>query len=477
MKNMGLVFILALAVRVAVIGHWQFDGLYGQDAFAYFDQAVAISTTGIPPTNFFWPNGYPLLMALAMFIVGKSALAGQLISVVCGAALAPLAYMLARELFPQSSSRAGLIGGLIIAVAGQPILSSIVVMADMPALFWATLSAWMLVRAWRQSRSQAWLIAAGLTLGLAIVTRWLFILLVPVFGLYVLYQLRRAAAWKLIALPIACGALIVVPQVMISLNRPEGLLHSWLLGWSPANALRSTFDNVDGHFEYKLPTGIYYAEPAGNPAYLFPLFGLAAVWGIVRLWRTRRWDALILLVGWSGLVYVFLAGIPYQNFRFGLTLYTPIVVLAGFGASDLWDRVHVRWIVPAIMAASLIAMLLWAYPLLNDFLTQQNQSKAVVQQVEQQLPPDATLITFGLTLTARHYTHLDVIELFDQTADSLDTLARHRSPTFLLIDMANIEQQWRGREPDVNVRWLRDHTTLMPVAVYLSYTLFQVRWP
>jgi 4-amino-4-deoxy-L-arabinose transferase-like glycosyltransferase len=478
MKTFGALFLVALAIRLAAISHWQFDGLYGQDAFAYFDQAVAISTTGTPPLNFFWPDGYPLLSAFSMMIIGRTALAGQLVSVLCGAALAPLACLLARELFPQAHPRAGLIAGLIVAVAGQAILSSIVIMADILALFWATLSAWLLVSAWRRSRSGWWLIGAGLTLAMAIITRWLFVVLVPAFGLYALYQIQRHHRWwRLIALPIISGALIVLPQVLLSLNRPEGLVHSWLLGWNPVNAVRRQFDNVDGHFEYKLSTGVFYTEPAGHPAYLFPLLGLAALWGIYRLWGNRDWGALILLIGWGGAVYLFLAGIPYQNFRFGLTLYTPIVLLAGLGTSDLWDRVRVRWIVPAMTALSLIGMLLWAYPMLNDFLTQQNQTKAIVYQVAQSLPPDATLVTFGLTLTAQHYTHLDVIELFNQTADSLDALTRDRSQTFLLIDVANIDQQWRGREPDVNVRWLHDHTTLIPITSYQSYTLFQVRRP
>ena len=39
----------------------------------------------------------------------------------------------------------------------------------------------------------------------------------------------------------------------------------------------------------------------------------------------KDWGPLILLLGWGGLVYLFLAGIPFQNFRFGLTLYPPFV--------------------------------------------------------------------------------------------------------------------------------------------------------
>ncbi|HXV97727.1 MAG TPA: hypothetical protein VEC93_04825, partial [Anaerolineae bacterium] len=81
-KTALLLFLLALTIRLAVIFFWQFDGLYGQDAYAYFQQATAITKNlpqgQAPPADFFWPNGYPLLIAFFMVFVGQDAWAGQL---------------------------------------------------------------------------------------------------------------------------------------------------------------------------------------------------------------------------------------------------------------------------------------------------------------------------------------------------------------------------------------------------------------
>ncbi|HEY4688190.1 MAG TPA: glycosyltransferase family 39 protein [Anaerolineae bacterium] len=465
-------FLVALLIRVAVTVGWQFDGLYGQDAFAYYQQSIAIADRlprgELPPTDFFWPNGYPALAAMFMGVFGRSPLAAQLASLLTGAALAPLAYWLCRDLFPSAHSRAGIVSGLIIAVAGQPILSSVSIMADMPALFWATLAAWLLVRS-----SAGHLLAAGAALALSIVSRWLYVLLVPAFAVYALGQLRQRRAWWLILLPALSAALILLPQVSLSLNRPEGLLHSWLLGWNPTNAFRSQFDNVDGHFEYALPVGLFYAQPAGHPAYLFPLFGLAALWGIAWAWRERaRWP-LALLVGWSAAVYLFLAGIPYENFRFGLSLYLPLVALAGVGVSDLWQRFARRWIVPAGVALSLVGMSVWSYSMLGEFLTTQNASKTIAYRVEQLVPQDATLISFGLTLTLQHYTRLNVVELYYQNAASLDDLTRRNPTVYVLLDVENVNGQWRGHEPGVSFDWLMAHTTMSPIATFPPYTLFK----
>ncbi|NJN99668.1 MAG: hypothetical protein HC875_38985 [Anaerolineales bacterium] len=103
MKPWLILFLIALFIRLAAVFFWQFDGLYGQDAYAYWQQAVAITQTlpygQPPPTDFFWPNGYPLLIAIWMFILGQTAWAGQLPALLCGAALSPLVFFLSRDLF------------------------------------------------------------------------------------------------------------------------------------------------------------------------------------------------------------------------------------------------------------------------------------------------------------------------------------------------------------------------------------------
>jgi hypothetical protein len=572
MKTTATLFLIALIIRLGVIFLWRFDGLYGQDAYAYFNQASAI-LENLPkgeslPTDFFWPNGYPLLIAFFMPWVGQTALAGQLATLLCGAALAPLAYLLSRDLWlnelrmcfrssartsfgrksgpplpdmairqehlkhalgadnhgPRTMNdlighRAGLIAGLIIAVAGQPILSSVVIMADVPALSWATLTTWLVVRAvnFEQKRREAeelerqsdllpitnyqypkgtmlpitlHFLAAGAVLALAIISRWLYVLVVPALGLYTLFSIhqRRIPWWS--ALPaILSGAILLAPQLWLSFNKPEGLTHSFLLSWSPAHFWQRQFENTEGHFSYLLPMALFYAQPAGHPAYIFPLLGLASLWATWRLWQMKWWKPLILLIGWAAPVYIFLAGISFQNFRFGLTLYLPLVILTGFGLSDLLSRgednrrvtpasrplpLHSPAVLRLVIALSLVGMLAWAYPMLDNFLTAQNQSKMIARQVEQTLPPEATLITFSLTLTLQHYTQLQTLELFYLNEDTLKTLIQSPHPLYVLLDVGNIETQWRDKTPQLNYQWLVENTTLTEIKAFPPYTLFKV---
>jgi 4-amino-4-deoxy-L-arabinose transferase-like glycosyltransferase len=519
-KTALLLFLLALTIRLAVIFFWQFDGLYGQDAYAYFQQATAITKNlpqgQAPPADFFWPNGYPLLIAFFMLFVGQDAWAGQLATLLSGALLPPLAYLLSRDLFTNEFEKnnnliirnsSGLFAGLIIAVAGQPILSSVVIMADMPALFWATLAAWLVVRGVQFEQggifSPALLfLAAGAALALAIISRWLYALIVPALIFYVSFNywranLARQFRWQPL-LAVFSGVIVLAPQLWLSLNKPAGLAHSFLLGWSPAHFWQRQFENSEGYFSYLLPMALYYAQPAGHPAYIFPILGLASLWAIWRLGQARQRGPLILLLGWAAPVYIFLAGISFQNFRFGLTLYLPLVILTDYGLNDLLGRgagergdrgeftpapplraegplwVRSPAAIKTTIILSLLGMLAWAYPMLHNFLTAQNQSKIIAAQVEHTLSPEATLITFGLTLTLQHYTRLQTLELFYLDETSLKTITESSAPLYLLLDLPSLETQWQGRKPQLNYQWFKKNTILREVGAFPPYVLFQV---
>src|ERR1051326_6000565 len=81
-----------------------FDGLYGQDAYAYFDYSTASVRQSIlhlrPLEAFFWPPGYPVLVALTSLVTGPQPIAGQLVSLAMAAAVPVFTALLVRELFP-----------------------------------------------------------------------------------------------------------------------------------------------------------------------------------------------------------------------------------------------------------------------------------------------------------------------------------------------------------------------------------------
>ncbi|GAB4579845.1 MAG: hypothetical protein Fur0022_25840 [Anaerolineales bacterium] len=496
-------FILSLMIRSAFLILYSFDGLYGQDSFAYFNQAVGIAENlprgQLPPLNFFWPNGYPLLAAVFMWLLGQTELAALLPVLLTGSAMAPLAYLLCREFFGEEGHCAGWLAGLIIAVAGQPILSSVTSMADIPGLFWAMLGMWVLVQVWKPpplptssqefperlgTRRSLWkLCLAGLFLALATISRWNYAMLSLPFAVYAIYQTRkyRTPVWPLV-FPALIGFAILLVQVWISTHRPEGLFHQWLVGWHPRNFFGNSFHTPDGLQTFERPVWFFNLLPAIHPAYIFPLLGVAIPFGVWRLAREKQWGALILLGGWVMLTYGFLAGIPYENFRFGLALYPPLTIFAGVGLMRL--KTHLSrlthhkfikigyWI---LIGGSLLFMLVWAYRMVGAFLQVQTASKHQVLEIAAQLPPDATILTLGPTLIFDHYTSLQAVEFYSRRAEDLPVLLAESSSLYLLLDIPDIEGRWYGMAPYHTYQWMQAHTRLMPLGQFPPYSLYKVQ--
>jgi len=492
-------FAFALGARLLLIAVLGMDGLYGQDAFAYMNCAREIlhmQWGEIPCGTLYWPLGYPLLAALFMMVT-HAQFGAQLASAVTGAAIAPLAYWMAIEVGEagRGEARSGVAAGLIVALCGTLLLSSIVVMSDAAGLFWATLSACLLLRWSNVSVQPAWLLLAAMAFAMAVITRWIFAGLILPFGVFVavvtwrrLRTVRSQGTALLHRSVIVAGlswagaalvfALIVVPQLYV--NRHSGypvLSDGWIVGWNPVNALRASFDTASGHFDYRLPPIIFNAEPVFHPAYLFPLLTPCVLYGA---WQLRRSPAVILLCGWIITLYLYLIGTTQENMRFGLAFFTPVAVLAGVGIFSMPARLRLphRWL---LLVISLFLAIPFSYRVIAAFNSAVALQFAAIRYLQSQLPPASTVVTFELSISLEHYTDFTVVDLFAQTPESLRLLvcpaggtSRTRS-TYLYVDSAKLESQWVGKSPDEGFHWLRDHIGLTQVGQQGSWMLYRVQ--
>jgi len=147
--------LVLLALGVAMIAVTGFDGLYGQDAFAYHDRAQEIAASvqarRIPPPALF-PDGYPTVVAAFILLGAPAASSAQVTSLVAGMVVVLLTFLLARDLLVeaghdrQGAGQAGVVAALIMAMSGQMWQWSIAVMGDTAALAWGLLACWGIVR-------------------------------------------------------------------------------------------------------------------------------------------------------------------------------------------------------------------------------------------------------------------------------------------------------------------------------------------
>jgi len=489
----AILFTLTLSFYAAVIAYTGFNGLYGQDPYGYYDYARALiggtSLALLPQANY-WPAGYPVIIAVCIGLLGDQPLAAQLPSVIAGAAAVALIALLIRDLAllerrtPEQAMIAGLIAGGVALSGGQYTQWSVSAMADAPALLWALLAVWALVR-WAGAVRLHWLLLAGMALAAAISTRWMYVVLVPAYALFVLAAdlgeqepairsvrgLVRSVVVFLIAVLIG-----VLPQVWLSRVASGEIARShWISEWSLLNAFRRTFTSSDGQATYPLPIGLFYLRAFGSPRMLSPLFWLLLPFGLWALWRWRMWRAAMLLLSWGGLVSILLAGLPYQNARYTLAQIPVVAGVAGLGATWVWGALP--WLRRPLALFCLIGVLIGSWyglGIVQEMAARQQSDRATARWVEQSLPAGAHLLAFELTLTLQHETSLDVRELYGISIAQLEAEVALPRPLFLLVETSKLRRQWAGTALEGSYVWLRDGPGLSELGRMNGYALYRV---
>jgi hypothetical protein len=289
--------LLVLVPGVALIAWHGFAGLYGQDSFGYVGYALgplreALGNVQLPP-DFAWPPGYPLVVAVvAAFGLGPAA--GQLVSLVAGALVPVLVFLLARDVAAPYAGRSvgavALLAGAIAGLSGQLLQSSVVAMSDTPALAAATLGAFASCR-YVALGKRRWLVVAAAAVAFAIEVRWVYGLVALPLAAQVLVRIGRdaradpRAGITGVALAAAVGLTVLSPTwapMLLALwegaQVPFATDFSSYRGWNLLGAASSTFETADGLLRYGLPTGLFYLLQPLQPYWFFAL-GLLIVPG------------------------------------------------------------------------------------------------------------------------------------------------------------------------------------------------------
>jgi hypothetical protein len=438
----ALLFLLTLLLRL-VSG---FDGLYGQDSYAYLNRAgeltEALRNGGSTPP-FFWPEGYPLLGAFLGFVLPLEP-GMQLISLLSGAILLYFAIRIAGDLYPEAQF-SGPILFMMLGLSPWGLRSSLLVMSDSLAVAALVAGGWWALRYHRTGKLGP-LIGAGLTLGWAGVTRYVMVLpaLLPLSLLLGAGGRRRDL--KFVLFPIA-ALLPVTAHFLLHTNMAGGPLgHHFLADWSPANWFRRDFEMADGQFHYATPNLVYALGALWHPG----LTGLGMLALPLGAWKGSfrqnpfRWSLVPTLL----LLLLFLAGIPFQNPRFLLPA-LPLVALLYLpvweGFLEKWSD---KWWWMAAGTVGAIHLMLAVYvsrvPMRLNVL-----EKEIAGEMNDW--PERRVYTFALDGALRsRCPDLEVINMWDAP------LTEARAGELVLFNAPQFEVQWKGKLPMRNWHFLQD---------------------
>ena len=487
-----LPFAAALLVAAITRLLYPFDGLYGQDAFAYFRFARSVwphLRWGAPLADLYWPRGFPAAVALLLPVFNGRPGAGQMVNTLACAYAAGATCALVRAVTMFTPQRvaaipAALVAGMAVALSGAVLRSSQVVMADALGLALSAATMLCAVR-YAQGGRGHWLVACAFALAWGTVTRWMVGLLALPVALYLLLESRAVHAaprsrrstvlWFVVATTVALC--ILIPQIIVAHAAPMSLeKHEWLQQWSLRNVFQRSFHTPEGQWVYRIPVGIFYLVRLGWPDYFFPTMGILAVVGLWAFWRAKWSAPAALLLGWLLVAWIFLSGIPYESARFLLPTLPVVAALVGIGFGVLWRsaRAATRLLTLFGLVMSLAAGLVAGAGEHGMQVERKAAQLDLVDWTVARVPRDAELILWGPTLAFEYYGARHTHPLFTITEAELQDLLSSQRKLFVLADVDNLEGQWKGMPPQQHVAALRRNPGLSLIDHRQSYTLFAV---
>lgn len=527
--------LAAALVRLVLLWRYPFDGLYGQDAYFYLTATEKLVTTwtdpgrlwswvvdwGSPPISI-WPLGYHAQVALIALFTGLNAHAGQLLSLLAGILAAPVISVLFLYTFSDHASErttgeldarhtiGALLAGLVVAFAPLAVHSSVVFMADEPALFWATLGILATVLSRRNpvvDNRAAWI--AGLCLAIASVSRYVYpLLMVPVLAYVLLASPGRTEASRALDAPRLRSIIpFVIPSVMlVGLQLLHNIAHPMQSGaspvitdWSPVHVFGNAFDGPDGHLSYGQNMFAYYVlRPLVSTGGLGPVLLPFLIVGVASLVASRRLDVGSLLLGWWLAFSLFYSGSIYQADRFVLSYLPPLALLSALGVTAILGWVYrqsgsvlrrlspllSRLLAAAVLLIVLMALALSARASAADVRTLQLGKEDYLNAARclQRLDNAGGLpvFSFGVTFTLARYTSVHPRELYFETPSSIDaTLASTRGRTlrgYLVLYEPGFEEQWGNSDMGAAYMHLMQAYVLTRVSCSgTTQTLYEIR--
>lgn len=431
-----VLFVPVLAIIFLDLG-WGFQGLYNQDAHAYLRLANELAAWwrgGAPPSNAYWPLGFPAAGAVVSLLTGSTLLGLRLVTAL-GWILSVLAFR--HILLDTGADRTRATLYTVLTVGTSPFLlrHGVVVMSDLPAI---ALGLWSLRFGLRSANTRDSLICVALAATAVMVRLPMLVLVAPVLACSCVRAFHRAPAVQCGLL----GAMLVACAVVVKMVVAGALAHPLGLQLQPENLFSSSFDTVDGQHRFLLPNALYVLKPLWHPGFLLlaPL-----LWLFLRRGDLRS-KLVWLSLATAGGYLLFLGMLPDQNDRLCLPA-MPCVALVLWPAFDwLMFRYGGRRIWRMAVLLVVVAQLVLFARAIAPFMQQDRTQRELSEWVKG--AGATTVYTFGVDQALRSYGWRGaIIDLWRNEVE-------HFEPGALVLfnPKANAEQ-WKGRTPMLN--WQR----------------------
>jgi 4-amino-4-deoxy-L-arabinose transferase-like glycosyltransferase len=451
---------------------FDFNGLYGQDAYEYLRYADALvdwMKKGNPPGDYFWPVNYPFFGALGGYLTGNTLACLQFISVFSLTAAAFVVYRVLGDFRERNSDKNILFLYCFCCCLMAPFLlrSAMLVMSDSVAILGVVCFYYGYFR-YERTKKAKWLLLLSAAAGAAVMTRYALAIFLVLPALHLLVLVFKNRHWYLLFPAIVLAALFLIPHGWIRYEEPFAFLgHNYLGEWSWQHWFQRVFNRQDGQVAYRLPNLLYAFSYVYHPGF----FLLGAV--ILPFVKWSDWKPMVQRITlFSVLLYTFfIAGIGFQNQRFLLPLLPLVLILfyPAFLRSWHWLQTKIRlqrkWFFVGLVSLQLV---LFVYSFNTVWLM--NRVEKTIATSLQAYPADH-LYCFYLDPALESYqVPQKLINLWKEP------ITRYKIQSYILFHPTRFSHQWEGHTLMENWAYLRKNYHLEELESFPDgWVLYQIK--
>ena len=274
-----------------------------------------------------WDDQPPLFTYLlwgAFRGLGRDIVSARLATLLCAAVLVAAVYDMMRRAWGHGAAFAAV---LLLPCTTFFMKLSVSAMAGLPAVALATLCLCALLR-WNDTRRDGWLVAAGVSMGLSLVTKFFTGFLLPLFGGWLLLSVyrdgaARTARWQVLRPPLLWTlAVLLTAAVLLLAAVPLGQVQELYRGHVALRQLEIARRRDDWSTLMTMVSADWEV-------------GVLAALGTVLVALRRRWP-LLLATAWCLLAFGVLSGHAPIFYHYQVLLTVPACMLAGVAIGELW---------------------------------------------------------------------------------------------------------------------------------------------
>ncbi len=421
-----------------------YDGLYGQDSYEYIRYAAEIKSlflTGKHPGNFYWPEGYPLLVALFGTVISVN-FAGQLISVAAFVFTLWFTYKIIQQVYGEDDYAHWyvLVSLLLAPYVFRLFVSS---MSDPLAICCLMGSIYFALR-YQKNHGFLVLFMCVLMGSYAIFTRYACVIPVSILFLYLIYGWSKNILWSHL-LVLFIPALIFGIHLYFDSGVDLETLDKSVDDWSINNFFKSSHQSNAGSRTYLVPNIVF--------TLFYPFhFGFFTV-GVLLIIPSikRKTSPLILWIIWLS-YSIFLAGFSLQNKRL-VTLTFPIFLILLYGGiSPLVQFIGSKkamYIMVGLMSIQIILVGRAFAPIYNY-----NQLEKRISQ-KMKAHEGNILYVFGIDQALKgRGLDFEYRNLWEKEYERFD------KGSYVFFNESKFEKKWEGKTPMINWSNLQNNYSL-----------------